>query len=603
MSKDTLIVQEVDKVIAHTLSQLESEGYLSTRHEKGAAVVHSISRDGIELGNLAVFRKESAPGVWIGMCCHAAERGRKATASDDPQDWADEERALRDEFLNLLEHIRNAMESDYGARLHGEMLSAQHLEWLILTEGYTEHLEPAPLPPVTVHLERKPEVVADSLERLTEHVSRRQFSADGSGYYVLEPARVIRDKLGRRRHDKEDKPKCLKLKMDGRFCIEPTGASVRCETLSPMIWFEIRELDDKEAKLLAQCWYPPVNPYLEELLQAVEEDLDKAAKRPVTETLAPLEGRLGRRRGPMLDTLDSDQRRQLENVRAAAGRIWSRPLHRYYTDHTMAHSERVIALLDGLTAGVMRTDKWLSPTEVFVLLAAAYLHDIGMQNERFANGDPSTSSGQRLEEIRAHHHEQTAEMIYKVFEDPANAFAIPLSSDPGVVEAVALVAKGHRRVDLHDTAYDPFVHGGETVRLRLLAALLRFADALDMDHRRVDLKLMKLLDLPPESQLHWWRCHYVSGVSIEDEYVRIAYRFPQEQPDYEEFIVPLVETDVRREMTNLEEIFRANAVKVALGKPQVRPMRAVQPLPPGVEALAREQVGATAADRVPHPPA
>jgi hypothetical protein len=286
----------------------------------------------------------------------------------------------------------------------------------------------------------------------------------------------------------------------------------------------------------------------------------------------------------LVDILNADQHRALENVREAVARLWSRPLHRYYTDHTVAHSERVIALLDGLTAGMITTDKRLSSTEVFCLLAAAYLHDIGMQNEKFAGGS--------LDEIRAHHNEQTAEMIYAVFEDPANAFAIPLARDPGLVEAVALVAKGHRQVDLNAAEYEPFVHGGETVRLRLLAALLRFGDELDIDHRRVDLEQMKLLALPVESQLHWWKCHYVSGVSIADEYIRVSYRFPQKRPDYEGLIVPLVEGEVRAKHVALEEVFRAHAVKVALGRPQVRLMRLVQPLPPEVEALARQRVEA-----------
>jgi hypothetical protein len=271
----------------------------------------------------------------------------------------------------------------------------------------------------------------------------------------------------------------------------------------------------------------------------------------------------------------------VENVRAAAGRIWARPLHRYYTDHTVTHSERVIALLDGLTAGMMVTEKHLSPTEVWVLLAAAYLHDVGMQNERFAGGD--------VEEIRACHHEQTARMIYAVFEDPANAFPILLTGDPALVEAVALVAKGHRRVDLAGAEYEPLAHGGETLRLRLLAALLRLADELDVDHRRVDLEQMKLLALPVESQLHWWKCHYVAGVSIADGYIRVGYRFPQERPDYEGFIVPLVEGEIRGKLADLEEILWTHGVKVALGKPQVRLMRLVQPLPPEVEALARRE--------------
>jgi hypothetical protein len=297
--------------------------------------------------------------------------------------------------------------------------------------------------------------------------------------------------------------------------------------------------------------------------------------------------------GTLMNNLDADRRRALENVREAAARIWSRPLHRYYTDHTVAHSQRVIALLDGLTAGMMATDKRLSPTEVFCLLAAAYLHDIGMQDEKFAGGD--------LDEIRAYHNEQTAEMIYAVFEDPAHAFAIPLARDRGLVAAGALVANGHRQVDLAGPEYEPFVHGGETVRLRLLAALLRFGDELDIDHRRVDLEQMKLLALPVESQLHWWKCHYVSGVSIVDEYIKIAYRFPQDRPDYEGLIVPLVEGEVRARHAALEEVFRAHAVKVALGPSQVRQMRLVQPLPPEVEALARQKVEAEGGVSPPRP--
>jgi hypothetical protein len=283
--------------------------------------------------------------------------------------------------------------------------------------------------------------------------------------------------------------------------------------------------------------------------------------------------------------LDADWTRVLGNARAAAGRIWQLPLHRYYTDHSVRHSERVIALLDGLVGGMMATDKRLCPTEAFVLLAAAYLHDIGMQDERSASGD--------LETIREAHHELTAEWIYRAAEDPAQAVQLGLPGDPGLVEAVALVAKGHRRVDLGAAEYDALVHGGDTLRLRLLAALLRFGDALDISHPRVDLELLKLMALPAKSQLHWWKCHYVSGVSIVDEYIRTAYRLPHDRPDYEGLIVPLVEAGIRREHAALEEIFRANAVKVALARPQVRWLRLVQPLPTAVEALARQSRGVT----------
>jgi hypothetical protein len=309
--------------------------------------------------------------------------------------------------------------------------------------------------------------------------------------------------------------------------------------------------------------------------------MDKSAHQRITSEGMDMDKRL-------IDTLDQDQRRRLEDVRQAVENIWSRPLHRYYIDHSLAHSERVIALLDGLTAGIMSTDKRLSRTEVYILLAAAYLHDIGMQNEQFAEGD--------LETIRAHHHEQTAEMIYQSFERRDQAFALPPLGDPTIVDTVACVAKGHQEeINLHSTEYTVELTYGsgsdaERVRPQLLAALLRFADALDIDHNRVHIEQLKLLAVPVESQLPWWMCHYVNGVSIEDEYIRIEYRFPRKRPDYEELIVPQVERDIRAKHAALGEIFRMNRVKVAVarGRPRIRWMRLMEPLPKDVETLARK---------------
>ena len=62
----------------------------------------------------------------------------------------------------------------------------------------------------------------------------------------------------------------------------------------------------------------------------------------------------------------------------------------------------------------------------------------------------------------------------------------------------------------------------------------------------------------------------------------------QERSDYEGLIVPLVETEIRAKLASLEEIFRANAIKVAIGKSEVRSMRLVQAMPAEVEALARK---------------
>ncbi len=279
-------------------------------------------------------------------------------------------------------------------------------------------------------------------------------------------------------------------------------------------------------------------------------------------------------------SLTSEQRSLLVQIRETAKRIWDTALHQYYTNHDVRHSERIIDYLDGLTAGVQTTNKALSPTEVFVLIAAAYLHDIGMQDQTFAGGD--------LDRIRDQHHEKSAEMIASSFEDPASSLFVPLVQDPAIVESIALVSRGHRKVDLVEGCYDAYRHGSETLRLRLLAALLRFGDELDIDFRRVDIARMQLLRIPVDSQLHWWRCHYVSGVEITDELVRISYRFPP-NCDYEKLLAPQVENEIITKLNELKPIFRRNLLKIDIGPRLVRVVRNLKHLPPDVLSLLRKQ--------------
>ena len=99
--------------------------------------------------------------------------------------------------------------------------------------------------------------------------------------------------------------------------------------------------------------------------------------------------------------------------------------------HDWDHTRRVAALCEHIG----RVEK----ADLRVLRMAAYLHDIGMQNEQFAGGDP--------EAIRAAHHEQTAEMIYRVWEDPANAVNLALGDDPALVLSKARNGFGELELD------------------------------------------------------------------------------------------------------------------------------------------------------------
>jgi hypothetical protein len=191
-------------------------------------------------------------------------------------------------------------------------------------------------------------------------------------------------------------------------------------------------------------------------------------------------------------------------VRAAAAQIWARPAHRQAIDHGPAHAERVVALLDGLAEGLMtRGERSLAAEEIYLLLAAAHLHAIGLQDEQ-AEPDPAARW--------ARYPQLGAEMIYRAAESPEQAAGLGLTEDPTLVEMAALVVEGHRETQYPSPEYDDLPVGSVVVRPRLLTALLCFADHLDLDCRRVDPEQLKLMALLPDEALDWWLHHYVSGV-------------------------------------------------------------------------------------------
>jgi tetratricopeptide (TPR) repeat protein len=169
----------------------------------------------------------------------------------------------------------------------------------------------------------------------------------------------------------------------------------------------------------------------------------------------------------------------------------------HYTNHDVDHSERVIGILDKL---LDETPDMLNEHERFILLASAYLHDIGMQSPTHAGLPQKIEySMSEKETVRERHNESSAKMI--------------------LIDEV------------EDTSFD-----GEKLRLRLLIALLRLADELDQDHRRVNMKILKRKDIPVMSKFHWWSHHYVQSLLIEKGKIKLYFRFPENYRQEERII-------------------------------------------------------------------
>ena len=210
-----------------------------------------------------------------------------------------------------------------------------------------------------------------------------------------------------------------------------------------------------------------------------------------------------------------------------------------FTNHDVEHSKRVISKLESL---VPMLHEPLGPYSSFILLSSAYLHDVGMQY-------PFSDS---IDEIREKHHIFSEEMIIGSIQQKKKY------PDLGVPEAyapfIASVSKGHRKVNLEDKEYSkPLLINEERVNLRLLSALLRFADELDIDSRRVNMERLKIeKKMPENSRIHWWKHHYVQGLVIEKRIVQIQFRFPKNS-EGEEFPT-LIKTYVKKHM---EDVYKS----------------------------------------------
>jgi len=218
----------------------------------------------------------------------------------------------------------------------------------------------------------------------------------------------------------------------------------------------------------------------------------------------------------------------LKNIEREIQKVWEKPKLMHYTDHGVEHSERIIKTIGDLFESSQDPDM-LNPYETFILLASAYSHDVGMQSARHADlPDKLEYTLEDKEIIREKHAESSAKMIFESVQ-PNSDFSLGLEGCEEYVPFIASVVRYHsgkRRNDLNSLKDSSLK--GEYVRLKLLAALLKLADELDRDYRRINIKELKFWPLPIVSKFHWWTHHYTQSVTINDGRIKLYFRFPEE---------------------------------------------------------------------------
>lgn len=195
---------------------------------------------------------------------------------------------------------------------------------------------------------------------------------------------------------------------------------------------------------------------------------------------------------------------ELDAITTEALVLWKDQHLRTFTAHGEAHILQVEANLDALTRGLQASPQKLKPEEIFVLLAACYLHDIGMQlGERDAREKHAQYAFDLILHSHAQHEHRDIEVRLSI-------------NDRNAREAIAGVARGHWTNFAIDLAPGDKIHGNTPGRLRLLGLLLATADLLDLSQMRATFfrSPHRLDKLDATAQLHQTMHELVKGFEI-----------------------------------------------------------------------------------------
>lgn len=234
-----------------------------------------------------------------------------------------------------------------------------------------------------------------------------------------------------------------------------------------------------------------------------------------------------------VEWLDEDYGQYLEQIRSKVKNLYAlekeKPLA-YYTPHGPTHCLAVENYLHRLIPGkIILTN--LKQQERFYLLAAAWLHDLGMLRSIAEQYLPRPTSD---EEIRQNHHTTSEKFIIDNYDKCGLKYSINSINQFEDREILGKICRWHRKQeDINNVPKTQSIRCGEEYRVQLLAAYLRLADALHIDSSRAPdfaYSICLAYDIPSETKMHWIKSHLVPGVTIDSKQhkITVEFRLPRE---------------------------------------------------------------------------
>lgn len=304
---------------------------------------------------------------------------------------------------------------------------------------------------------------------------------------------------------------------------------------------------------------------------------------------------------------DHSKRARLTALRGAVAPILANNLLPYFTAHDVEHCDRVTAAVDSLIEPLQTSANPLSADELFVVYAAAYLHDIGMHYENVGESSSvrdaigtqtweSIPSEVRRDLLRQLHPAISAELVARSVRNATPPIAFQLIDDDHP-PAIASLCEAHG-IDTGSQRFADLTVDGPGLRTRLLVGILRCADILEESRRRANRGRAESLLLPIESQVHWWRHYYTADVRYyqAERAIELWFEFPSSRRTELERIVPELQLpEVRAEFARHHQVFAPHNLSwFVQSRVSESPHQTVEDLP---EAVLREMLLAIARHR------
>jgi len=242
-------------------------------------------------------------------------------------------------------------------------------------------------------------------------------------------------------------------------------------------------------------------------------------------------------------------------------------LHPQLTLHDLRHGEAVACLAAEIGKGARLLDAHnihaLSAEELYYLIAACYLHDVGLavihDKEDLAKVD---ASGKPIHYVlRQCHHERSKEYVRKHAEE--------LHLTGAESRILGFLCQAHRMSEtLGQSPYKDYpARFGKRTRIPLLAAVLRVADEMDLDYSRAPEQVRELWDnvgwFDDVSRTHWLKHYYTLASGIESVQTggeqlmvrpRVTVRIPREANTeyYKTKLATLIEGHLNQEIASVQ---------------------------------------------------